>query len=111
MRATWSAAMRLLLELDSPADLEIGTGVAHTLTELLDAAFAAAGLGPAAPYLEQDPGLVRPGDPPEQVADPAPARRLLGWEATTSFEETVAQMVEVDLERLRSGVEESVDYL
>lgn len=104
-------AMRRMLALDSPVDLEIGTGVAHSLTDLLDAAFGAAGLGPAAPYLEQDPGLVRPGDPPEQVADPAPARELLGWEAATSFEETVAHMVRVDLERLRTGVEESVDYL
>lgn len=104
-------AMRRMLTLDEPVDLELGTGVAHSLAELADAGFAAAGLGEAAPYLRQDPGLARPTDAAEQVADPEPARRLLGWQPATTMQETVAHMVRVDLERLRSGVEESADYL
>jgi GDPmannose 4,6-dehydratase len=104
-------AMRRMLDIDAPVDLEIGTGVAHSLTDLLSAAFAAAGLGDPAPYLREDAALVRPTDAAEQVADPEPARQALGWSATTTFEETIGHMVRVDLARLRSGVEESVDYL
>lgn len=103
--------MRRMLSVEAPVDLELGTGVAHSLADLLEVAFEAAGLGDPSPYLRQDPGLARPTDAPEQVADPAPARELLGWEAATSFEATVAHMVRVDLERLRTGVEDSATYL
>ncbi len=105
------AAMRLLAEGAEPLDVEIGTGVAHSLGDLLDVAFEAAGAGDAASYVVVDPALVRPVDAAVTVADPEPARRLLGWEARTTFAEVVRHMVEVDLIRLRSGVEDSAAYL
>jgi GDPmannose 4,6-dehydratase len=104
-------AMRRMLEQDSPTDLEIGTGVAHGLTDLVDLAFAAAGLGDASAYLRTDDALLRPGDADEQVADPEPAAAALGWRATTSFEEMVEHLVRVDLARLRTGVEHDPAYL
>lgn len=104
-------AIRLMVAADEPLDLPIGTGRPHRLLDLVDRAFAAAGLGEAAPYVDQDPSLVRPADTAVLVADPAPAERALGWRATTTFEEVVDAMVAVDLARLRTGVEESTTYL
>lgn len=105
------AALRLMATAAEPVDLPIGTGVRHTLAELVDAAFAAGGIDDAAKHVVQDPQLLRPADIPELVADPGPAERALGWRATVSLETLVAQMVHVDLERLRTGVAESADYL
>jgi GDPmannose 4,6-dehydratase len=104
-------AMRLMLEQDSPLDLELGTGVAHGLLDLVGCAFEAAGLGDPAPYLRIDDALLRPGDAAEQVADPVPAHEALGWRARTSFGEMVAHLVRTDLERFRSGVEHDPAYL
>ena len=55
--------MRLMLELDSPADLEIGTGVAHTLDRAARRRVRRGGARHPAPYLEQDAGLLGPPTP------------------------------------------------
>lgn len=104
-------AMRGLLDLDEPVDLEIGTGRVHSLEQLVQAAFTAAGLGRAADFIDHDPALMRPADAEELVADPGPASRILGWQARYTLEDLIARMVAVDLQRLRTGVEESLDYL
>jgi GDPmannose 4,6-dehydratase len=104
-------AMRLLARAAEPLDVPIGTGVGHALADLVAEAFAAAGVDDPARHVVHDPALVRPADAAVSVADPEPARRLLGWQATTSFEDVVRHMVAVDLERLRSGVDQRLDYL
>ena len=104
-------AMRAMVLLDEPHDLQIGTGVAHSLQDLLTIAFEAAGLSDPMSYVRQDPNLLRPADTSFSGADTQPAADLIGWRAQTSFEQTIRHMVDVDLQRLRSGVEESAAYL
>ncbi len=104
-------AMVAMLDLDAPHDLVIATGVTHTLRDLLDAAFAAAGLGDPTSYVVQDAALLRPADAPSLLADTSLTREVLGWSPPASFEQVVEHMVRTDLARLRSGVEESLDYL
>lgn len=104
-------AMRGMLQLDEPRDLQIGTGIAHSLQDLLTVAFEAAGLADPMSYVRQDPALLRPADTSFAGADTEPAAEAIGWRAHTTFEETIRGMVEVDLRRLESGVEESPDYL
>lgn len=104
-------AMRAMVQLDEPTDLQIGTGVAHSLQDLLAVAFEAAGLSDPMAYVQQDPTLLRPADTSFSGADIEPAATALGWRATTTFEATIAHMVDVDMRRLTSGIEESVDYL
>lgn len=104
-------ALRLMATAAEPVDLPVGTGVRHTLAELVDAAFVAGGIDDPANHLAQDPELLRPADIPELVADPVPAERALGWRATITLATLVRHMVQVDLQRLRTGVEESAAYL
>lgn len=104
-------AMTGMLDLEAPVDLVIATGVTHTLRDLVETAFAAAGVTDPWSYVVLDQALVRPADAPSLVADTSQARRVLGWEPSQTFEQVVAHMVAVDLRRLRTGVEESVDYL
>jgi GDPmannose 4,6-dehydratase len=92
-------AMWLMLQHDEPDDFVIGTGVAHSVDDFVDAAFACVGLK-REDHVRIDPDLVRPADIEEVVADPSKAKRELGWEAKTSFEEVVELMVQADLETL-----------
>lgn len=104
-------AMQLMLAGAVPQDLAIGTGVAHTLGQLLDTAFGAVGIDDPLAYVQQDPALLRPVDTTFLLADPGPALAAIGWRATIDFVSLVREMVDADLRRVRSGVEESPDYL
>lgn len=104
-------AMRAMVRLDEPADIQIGTGIAHSLQDLLAVAFDAAGVVDPMSYVRQDPALLRPADTSFAGAATEIAAASLGWRASTTFESTIAHMVDVDIRRLTSGVEESVDYL
>jgi len=58
------------------------------------------GEGPVRPgsvVLRIDPRYFRPTEVASLVGDPSKARERLGWQATTSFEELVAEMVADDL--------------
>ncbi len=105
------AAMRLLLQPDEPGDYIIATGESHSLKELLAVAFESAGLGDPWPYVDHDPALIRPTDVRGLIGDASKARRQLGWVPTVGFKQVVEEMVDVDIRRVKSGVEESADYL
>jgi GDPmannose 4,6-dehydratase len=92
-------AMWLMLQQDVPGDYVIGTGVSHSVRDIVDRAFACVGLDPDQ-YVRQDPALTRPADIEEVVADPSKAHSELGWTARTGFDELVEMMVEADLKLL-----------
>jgi GDPmannose 4,6-dehydratase len=92
-------AMWLMLQQEEPDDYVIATGEKHTVRELVDVAFDRVGLDPA-DYVRIDPRFLRPAEVEELVGDPGKARKQLGWEPRTSFEELVALMVDADLAEL-----------
>jgi len=104
-------AMHLAMTHDIPDDYVLATGRVHTVKDLVEAAFAAAELPDPWVHVRQDPARMRSADVPGLAGDTTHATDTLGWRATTSFDEMVAQMVSADVRRLRSGVEESADYL
>ncbi len=89
-------AMWLMLQQDRADDFVIGTGISRSVRDLLDVAFEMVGLD-WHDYVETDSAYTRPSEVPDLVADPTKARRLLGWEAETSFEEMIREMLEVDV--------------
>lgn len=95
-------AMWRMLQQDDPRDYVIGTGVTHSVRELVEVAFAHVGLD-WHQHVVTDPGLMRPAEVDLLMADASRAREDLGWTPTVEFEELVALMVEADLERLRTG--------
>lgn len=98
------AGMVLALRHDEPGDYVFASGVPHTVGDLVDAAFAAAGITRAAPdgsdRVLVDPRFVRPPERWPPVGDPAKAREQLGWQPQASFEQLVGEMVAADLARL-----------
>jgi GDPmannose 4,6-dehydratase len=91
-------AMWLMLQQDEPDDYVIATGETHTIKELLELAFAAAGIDGWEKYVESDPRFKRPAEVDILTGDASKARERLGWKPKVSFSELVKMMVESDLE-------------
>jgi GDPmannose 4,6-dehydratase len=92
----------LALRHDEPADYVLASGVAHTVGDLVQAAFAHAGVDPQG-RVEVDPALVRAPERVAPVGDPTRAREVLGWAPQVSFEQLVARMVDADINQLREA--------
>jgi GDPmannose 4,6-dehydratase len=100
-------AMWLMLQQPEPEDFVIATGVASSLRDFVEAAFAYVNIADPWEHIRQDPAMLRPADVPQTWGNPALAGERLGWSPKTSLTALVAHMVETDLERLRTGVEEA----
>jgi GDPmannose 4,6-dehydratase len=87
---------------DEPSDYVVATGRAHSVRDLVAAAFARAGVPDWESRVRVDPGLLRPADVVLQVGDAARAREVLGWEPTVGFAELVGRMVDADLQAVEA---------
>lgn len=85
-------AMSRMLQQAEPGDYVVATGEAHSVEELVAAAFAYAGLD-WREHVRVDESLVRPEDA-QIVGDASKARRVLGWEPTVTFDELVRLLVD-----------------
>jgi GDPmannose 4,6-dehydratase len=95
-------AMWRMLQRPEPTDYVVGTGVAHSVRQLIEIAFGHVGLDWER-YVVQDPRFVRPAEVDLLLADPSRARAELGWTPRMSFETLVTTMVDEDLRRLAAG--------
>ncbi len=102
------AGMVLAVRHETPDDYVFASGVPHTVGDLVDTAFAAAGVdrhvvgedGTARDRVVVDPRFVRGPEPWPPVGDPTKARETLGWIPGTPFAALVGEMVDADLARL-----------
>ena len=92
-------AMWRMLQRPVAEDYVIGTGVCHTVRQLVETAFGHVGLD-WQKYVTTDPRFIRPAEVDLLVADPSKARTDLGWTPTVDFAALIAMMVDADLERL-----------
>jgi GDPmannose 4,6-dehydratase len=88
-----------MLQRPEPDDYVIGTGVMHSVRDVVRVAFEHAGLQ-WEDHVRMDPTLMRPAEVDHLMADPSKARRVLAWEPRVSFEALIRMMVDADLERL-----------
>ncbi len=95
-------AMWRMLQQDEPDDYVVGTGVQHSVQDLVNIAFSSLDLDPSA-YVRQDPRFMRPAEVDLLIADPTKAREKLGWEPSFDFEQLVKVMVDADLALLSEG--------
>ena len=93
-------AMWLMIQQDKPDDYVIATNETHSVREFLEKAFAHVGLD-WKKYVEIDSRYYRPAEVDLLVGDYSKAKRQLGWEPRTRFEELVKLMVDADIELLR----------
>lgn len=91
------------LQHGTPDDYVGATGESHTVREFVEQAFAAAGIRDWDRYLKTDTRFNRPAEVFNLRGSAEKAKRQLGWEPKTRFQELVRLMVEADLERHRAG--------
>ncbi len=91
-------AMWSMLQQDEPDDYVVATGVAHSIRDLLDAAFGHVGIDDWSGYVKQDPRFMRPAEVDHLVGDASKATKQLGWTQTVDFSQLVTMMVDNDLE-------------
>ena len=91
-------AMWLMLQQPQPDDYVVGTGESHTIRELVETAFRAAGIDDWEKSVVIDSDLFRPAEVTSLVADASKARSVLGWRPTVDFRGLVTMMVEADLD-------------
>jgi GDPmannose 4,6-dehydratase len=92
-------AMWAMLQLDTPEDFVIATGETNTVRHCVEIAFDQVGID-WEPYVKIDDAFKRPAEVDLLVGDPAKAKRVLGWEPETNFEQLIRLMVDADLELL-----------
>jgi GDPmannose 4,6-dehydratase len=93
-------AMWLMLQQDEPGDYVIATNETHSVKEVLEVAFGHAGLD-WRQFVEIDEKYFRPAEVDLLIGDYSKARKMLGWEPKTRFEELVKLMADEDIRRLK----------
>ena len=113
-----------MLQQDESDDYVLATGETHTVREFVEKAFAVVGTtikwsGPSGTVDEIgvdaenednvlvriDPQYFRPTEVELLLGDPTKAKRKIGWESSTSFNQLVKEMVEEDV-KMVTGVKE-----
>jgi GDPmannose 4,6-dehydratase len=99
-------AMWMMLQQDRADDYVIATGVSHSVKELIEIAFARAGLDWQR-YVRQDPALLRPAEVDHLLGNCTKAKRELGWTPQVDFKQLIEMMVDADIELLRATTSSS----
>ena len=106
-----------ILQQAEPDDYVLASGKKHSVREFVELAFGRIGrtiewrgagadeIGVDAAtgqtLIKVDPRYFRPTEVDRLLGDPSKAQRKLGWTATTSFEDMVAEMVDSDIVEVR----------
>ena len=112
-------AQWLMLQQEQPEDFVIATGEQHSVREFVEKAFREVGInigwrgqgvdevgvavsssskhGGDGIVVSVDPRYFRPTEVETLLGDPSKAREKLGWQARTTFDDLVAEMVREDL--------------
>jgi GDPmannose 4,6-dehydratase len=97
-------AMWLMLQQDEPDDYVIATNETHSIREFLDVSFGHVGLD-WKQYVEIDPRYYRPTEVDLLIGDYSKAKKKLGWQPRTRFEELAKLMVDADVQLLKDHME------
>src|SRR6187455_2973534 len=92
-------AMWLMLQRERADDYVIATGVSHSVRDLVEVAFAHAGLDWRS-HVKLDPKLIRPAEVEHLIGDNTKARTELGWQPDVDFVALIKMMVDADIERV-----------
>jgi GDPmannose 4,6-dehydratase len=92
-------AMWLMLQQDESGDYVVATGETHSVQEFLEVAFGCAKLD-WKEYVKIDPRYYRPAEVDLLIGDASKAKKILGWQAKTTFAELVRIMVQADDDQL-----------
>src|SRR5437667_3067994 len=88
-----------ILQQEKPDDYVLATNETHTVREFCEAAFGHVDLD-WKEFVKHDPRYERPAEVDLLLGNAAKAKKILGWEAKTRFNDLVRLMVDADMELL-----------
>lgn len=91
-------AMWMMLQQPKPEDFVVATGIAHSIEQLLEVAFTAAGLKDWRQYVRQDQRFFRPAEVDLLIGDATKAKTTLGWRPKVDFNTLIEMMVRHDID-------------
>jgi GDPmannose 4,6-dehydratase len=94
-------AMWMMLQQAKPDDYIVATGETHSVREFVEAAFEVVDL-PWKKFVKHDTAFDRPIEPADLVGSADKIRKTLGWKPRGNFKQLVREMVEAELETLKS---------
>ena len=94
-------AIWLMLQHGKPDDYVVATGEAHSVRDFVEAAFKVVDL-PWKKYVKRDPAFDRPIEPARLVGCADKIQKTLGWKPSGNFEQLVREMVETEVDKLKS---------
>jgi len=88
-----------MLQQDTPDDYVLGTGITHSVRDMVESAFSHIGIDATHGTIRVkiDPRYFRPAEVDILQADASKAERVLGWKPETDFHTLVAEMMQADL--------------
>jgi GDPmannose 4,6-dehydratase len=92
-------AMWMMLQQDEADDYLIATSRTASVEDMYNIAFKCVDLN-AEDYVVIDKDFFRPAEVDHLLGNPAKAKAKLGWQAKTSLEGLIQEMVEADLKRV-----------
>jgi GDPmannose 4,6-dehydratase len=95
----YAKGMWMMLQADPVDDFVLATGQLHSVKELVETAFAHAGLN-WQDWVKFDANLLTAVEPGASCGNPAKAQRLLGWRNTVPFDQIVGRLVDSEMEKL-----------
>jgi GDPmannose 4,6-dehydratase len=95
-------SMWLMLQAEKPRDYVVGSGVLHSIEELLAVAFGAVGLD-WRKYVVMNDKFFRNIDYENLCADISKAKMELNWSPRVNFEQLILNMVEADMKLLKGS--------
>ena len=98
--ADYVKAMYAMLQRETPEDYVIATGETHSVKELVEVAFNAAGLD-WQKHVVIDPSFIRPAEVDLLVGDPSKAKAELNWQPEVDFYGLIEMMVAADMKELQ----------
>jgi GDPmannose 4,6-dehydratase len=93
----YTRAMWLILQLEQPSDFVIGTGILHSVRDLVQTAFGELGLD-WKEHVRENGAVVNPESPNALCADNSRLRTLAGWQPTVGFRQMIRIMIEAEKE-------------
>jgi len=93
----YAQAMWLMLQQDEPDDYVIATGETNTLQDFVCAVFSRLGMN-WRDHVEHNYDLLRPTDVLISRANPAKARKKLGWQAQHRMKDVARMMIEAQIQ-------------
>lgn len=92
--------MWLALQHGGAEDFVFATGKLHSVQDVVELAFKAAGLN-WEDHVRRDQRLLRPSEPSSLVGDPSKAERVLNWKREYDFDQLIHEMTQAEIAALR----------